>query len=374
VGKIDLQSFQKACAIENKKRHIVIICSRLDQPGGIERAIANTANLFAQKGNAVTVLILDETESIFFQLDPEISISHAHLHFGITPNGNVLTRKLAFFRHITLLKKKLNSFSPDVVIATENVFAIATGMVMKNTEAKIFSWEHHHFHHLDKSRFWKALFNKYYPSVDKVVCLNPEEAGLFENMGCKTTVIPNFVSKYSVSPASLDKQQILTIGWLSQTKGTDLIPAIAKKIFARHPQWKWKIIGRGNAISTSKNKLPNIEINEPVSPDIDAEYNSSSIYVLPSRFECFPMVLLEAMSHGLPCIAFDCPTGPKYIIENNEDGMLIPPGNIDAMADAIIELIEEEGKRKRMGLNAFEKSKRFSAEKAYVLWEELFTN
>ena len=103
--------------------------------------------------------------------------------------------------------------------------------------------------------------------------------------------------------------------WLIKSKGVDMIPAIAKRIFDKHPGWRWIIVGTGEEEKKlqeeiTKNNLQKNTIILPVSSDIGSIYLNASVFVMTSRFECFPMVLLEAMSHGIPAVSFDCPTGP----------------------------------------------------------------
>ena len=98
----------------------------------------------------------------------------------------------------------------------------------------------------------------------------------------------------------------------------------------------------------------------------------SSIFVFPSRYEGFGLVLIEAMINGLPCISFDCPYGPSEIIKNGHDGFLIPNGNIQAMADKICYLIENENVRKEMGKKARHSAMRYAPENIMPLWEKLF--
>ena len=358
--------------MNTKRKHIVILCSRLDLPGGTERAIVNTANLFSSKENRVTIFILDETEKSFFAISTSISVYHHPLHFGITKKGNIISRKIDFFKHLRILKKKLEGLYPDVVLSTGYHFTIAAGLIKKKSY-KLFSWEHHHFYHLKKNRFWSALFKRVYPKIDNIVCLNSEEATLFDQIGCTAFVIPNFIEFSGAKRATLIHKQILTAGWLTKTKGSDLIPAICEKALAKHPDWQWKVVGEGEEKNTLKKNTGSLIVADPAL-HIAKEYKSCSIYVLPSRFECFPMVLLEAMSLGIPCIAFDCPTGPRHIIKNGIDGVLIEKENVEAMANAIVELIEDEEKRKWLGTNAFENIKRFSPEHVYQLWKRLFND
>ncbi len=355
------------------RKNIIIICSRLDLPGGIERAVCNTANLFQSNGHGVTLLVLDETANAFYPLEQEITLLHHNINFGIGKFGNVLSRKLSFFKDIKKLKAVLNLIKPDAVISTEYPFTIATYLAVGKASVPVYAWEHHHFHHLPKSRFWNFLFKRIYPKLSSVICLNPDEARLFGSIGCRTVVIPNFTQRGN--KALLDKKNFLTIGWLSKTKGVDQIPEIAKEVFAKHPDRQWKIIGSGEERKWLLNELKkkgldaNVSVIEPSTNNLEGDYLSASVYVSTSRFECFPMVLLEAMSHGLPCIAFDCPTGPRFIINNGSDGLLIEPGNVGAMAIALINLMKDEEKRQALGNAAYQNIGRFSPDKIFALWE-----
>lgn len=353
----------------DKIKHISFLCSRLDTPGGIEKAIVNTANLFVQYEHKVSIIILDEEGDSFFPLDTSVNKIVLNLHFGLSIKGNILSRKLALFKHIKQLKKLLFSIEADFVISTEYVFSIAARLAITDNKMKLISWEHHHFHHLAKSRFWKILFNKYYPEIDLVVCLNKEEADQFQSLKCKTAIIPNFIANSS-EHAELLKKRILTIGWFSKTKGTDLISSIANLVFKKHPDWEWKLIGQFSGVMPEETK--HIQIQQPSSHNVLPEYLDASIYVLPSRFECFPMTLLEAMSAGLPCVAFDCPTGPRHIIGQNETGILVPPGDVESMGSAISSLIEDMDLRKKLGRNAFLEINKFNPGNTYKLWAEAF--
>jgi glycosyltransferase involved in cell wall biosynthesis len=351
---------------------VLIICSRLDLPGGIEKATVNVANLFALYGHEVTLLVLDETEKSFYAINKDIKLLQHPLHFGITSQGNFLSRKIAFLKHIKFLRKLIYSIKADVIVTTEYVFTV-TAQLAKNKDKKLFSWEHHHFHWLNKSKFWDLLCMKLYPKVYRVICLNKVEAELFSNIGCQTSVIPNFVLQQQ--KAVLSTKTILTVGWLINRKGVDLIPSIAKVVFQRYQDWKWRIIGSGEEYDTlmrsiKENHLAQkISIIPPSSPDLEQEYLNASIYVMTSRFECFPMVLLEAMSHGIPCISYNCPTGPADIIKHEEDGLLVDTENIKGMAEAICRIIENEELRMKMGENAHINVQRFSPENIYKLWD-----
>src|SRR5688572_21871359 len=175
-------------------QHIVILCSRLDQPGGIEKAIILLANLLNKKGYRITLLILDETDDVFYPLNPDIDIIKEPLFFGITSKGNTLTRKAAFVKNILQLRKIFKTLKPGIVLATEYPLAIAAVLSGIRKKAKLVTWEHHHLHELTKSFFWEKMFRLTYPRSNAVVTLNADEKKLFDEYNDNTVVIPNFTS------------------------------------------------------------------------------------------------------------------------------------------------------------------------------------
>jgi glycosyltransferase involved in cell wall biosynthesis len=360
------------------KQHIAIVCSRLDMPGGIERATVNLSNLLQENGHPVTLLIADCTKTSFYTIQPSVNIILADLNFGITEQGNIITRKLDLYRHIQELGKIFSEIHASIIIGTEYHFSIASKLARNKHASKILAWEHHHINWLQKNRFWNFLFKKIYPQLDQVVCQNKREAELYASLGCRTATIPYSVPETPREIADLDQKNILTIGRLIKRKGVELIPAIAEKVFQECRDWKWKIIGDGEELENLKAEIEKRKLGKqlviaaPVSEHVSDEYRNASIYVMTSRSECLPMVLLEATSFGLPCIAFDCLTGPADIIRDKEDGYIVGPEDVDAMAMAIIELARNEEKRRQMGRMAYQNSSRYSSDRVYESWKKLF--
>jgi glycosyltransferase involved in cell wall biosynthesis len=346
----------------------------MDHPGGSEKAVIEVAHLLSSKGHQVSLLILDETGAVFFPVHQNIKIISAPLHFGNVRKGNVITRKLAFQKHVMRLRSLLERIGAETIVATEYHLTITTYLVARKLKSRIYSWEHHHFNELGKSRFWNYLLHRTYPKLDGVICLNEDEANLVKAVGAKTIVIPNSIEQKQT--AGLSTRTILTVARLSAVKGIDTLLQIAKQVLQKHPGWKWKLIGDGDlkelvvsTINTEKLESQLI-LQQPVSGDLSKEYLESAIYVMTSRNECFPMVLLEAMSYGVPCIAFNCETGPRHIIKNNEDGILVEDQDAQAMINSIEELIASESTRKQLGTKANENIKRFSGENIYALWND----
>jgi glycosyltransferase involved in cell wall biosynthesis len=361
------------------EKHIVFITSGLSVYGGLERVLANTVNLIAQNGNKISLIILAENNHSVFPIDTSINIVNTKLSFGIGIPGNPLNRKITLLKDIKKLRTILNTLQPTIVIANEYPFSIAAAITNKKKNYKAYSWEHSHFSTHKKNWFWTKMMSWYYPKLDGIICLNPDEQKLYLPFNKKTIIIPNFVNVNS-EKTTTPKKQLLTIGRLTEAKGiTELLP-VANSILNKYPDWKWLIIGTGELeqqileFIEDNNLAGKLILQKPLSDNINNDYQASSIYVMTSKHERFGMVLAEAMSNGVPCISFDCDTGPRHIITNNEDGLLIEKENPKKLAAAISLLIENEGVRKNMGKKAIANVQRFSPEKIYELWMELLDN
>lgn len=360
-----------------KENHIAILCSRLDLPGGIERIIVNTANLFTDKGHSVTLLVLDEKAGSFYPINNQVKAIHESLSFGITPEGNVITRKIKLLTDVLKLRKLIKQLKPDIVIATEYPFSIAAVLSGAGATTKLISWEHHHFYELKRNSFWQKAFTYTYPRLKKIVCLNTDEQKLYDEINTSTTVIPNFIIPNAIL-SNHSAKRIITIGRLTSVKGIDLLLPVAKEILNNNPDWEWKIIGEGEMMGQvqdfiiRENLQQKLIIQKPISHDVSKEYADASLYVMTSQHECFPMTLLEAQSAGLPVISFDCDTGPRHIIKNGSSGILVPVQNIQQLINAIQMLIDDPEKRMKMSNVAKENASRFAPEKIYEKWQTLF--
>ena len=182
------------------------------------------------------------------------------------------------------------------------------------------------------------------------------------------------VSQYSDS----SNKRIITVGRLSPEKGYERLIEIWKSVSPQFPEWSLDIFGDGKLhnelTATIKNaNLKRIYIHNPTS-DISEEYAKSSICVMSSHLEGFGLVLLEAMKHGLPCVAFDCPFGPGSIIIDGKCGYLIEDGNISQFADKLSSLMNSEETRRTLSAAAIERAKDFSTESVMNSWKKLFEN
>lgn len=271
----------------------------------------------------------------------------------------------------------MRDIEPSLIIATEYPFAAAAILSGAKKKSKLISWEHHHFFELKRNLFWNQIFNYSYPRLDAIVSLNEDEKKIYEKINSETVVIPNFVVPGS-DHSTLKNKRILSVARLAKVKGMDMIADIANVVLKKFPDWQWKLIGNGELEKELNKRIIEVgisgklEIQQPVDHQLMEEYKQASLYVMLSRNECFPMTLLEAQSAGLPCISFDCDTGPRHIIKHNQNGLLVKKENIPAMASAIESLIVDEQARNNMGVGAIENIKQFSPANIYQLWSDLF--
>jgi glycosyltransferase involved in cell wall biosynthesis len=188
--------------------------------------------------------------------------------------------------------------------------------------------------------------------------------------------IPNAVAALGGRPSDLTAPVVLAAGRLARQKGFDrLIPAFAE-VARQEPRWTLRICGRGpqqaklRSLIVEHDASNHVLMLGPVA-DMPRQMEQASLFVMASRFEGFPMVLIEAMSKGLPAVSFDVPTGPADIIEDGSTGFLVPDGDLEGLRDAILELIRDEPKRRRFGAAAADRATEFSLERIGARWDAL---
>ena len=350
-------------------------------PGGYEKAVVTLANLFVKKRNKVTLIILDTEKGIFYPLEPGVSVIQQPLSFGITDEGNIISRKVKLLSDVLKLRKILKGLQADHIIATEYPFAVAAVLSGAGKKAKLYSWEHHHFGAMEKSPFWNFLSNRAFQRLDAVVCLNEDERKHYAAVNKDSVVIPNFIAPIETSKPYYEENKqtdIVTVTRFNHIKGIDLFLSVAKIVLQENPGLTWKVIGYGpqeeevKQFIIKENFSHQLFLQQATAIDITAEYQHVSLLVMTSRNECFPLVLLEAMNSGLPCIAFDCDTGPRHIIRHNKTGLLIEKEKITEMAAAVSTLLKDHSRRKEMSDNAMLAVKEFYPDKVYEQWEALF--
>jgi glycosyltransferase involved in cell wall biosynthesis len=219
-----------------------------------------------------------------------------------------------------------------------------------------------------------------YPNLDVLVALTEQDVAAYDTLlegKVRLDRIPNTVHAMGGPEPDLSTKTILAAGRLVSQKGFDyLIPAFAK-VADQHPDWTLKICGKGKLRPELKQMIADLGVKRQVelagpSMNMGETFSEASIFVLSSRFEGFPLILIEAMSKGLAVVSFDCPTGPADIIDDHENGILVPYKDVDALGEGMRQLMADEELRRKVAASAAVKARDYEIENIGPLWEELF--
>lgn len=373
--------------------HIVYIYSEIAIKGGADKVIVEKANYFAMHGYEVTIVTESQMgRPMAFPLDAAVKHIDMNLDFNSQYSQGFIRRAFTYYSLMRLYKNKLSrvlcELKPDIVIITlgrslEFINDIKDGSI-KMGEAHTTKYHLRSLHLMEqrgvlykwiaKYQRWKMCYNA--SKLKALVLLTPQDEADWRGT-TKTYVIPNAIPELPAQTSTLTKKQVIMVGRYNDAKGYDYLIPAWDIVHQRFPDWKLQVYGSGEYYEqvVSWIKEHNIEdsmiLHEPTDK-IMKEYQESSICVMSSRYEGFPMVLVEAMASGVPCVAFDCPFGPRNIIRNNEDGLLVDYLNTQALADGICKLIENKDLRTTMGRKARENILRFSREKVMQQWVDLF--
>jgi glycosyltransferase involved in cell wall biosynthesis len=227
----------------------------------------------------------------------------------------------------------------------------------------------------------RAAIVRAYPRVDAVAVLTEHDRETWRvalgDRAVRLARIPNGIPPWPLPPAALESKVLVAAGRLVRQKGFDLLIAAYAPVAERHPDWQLRIFGYGAKREKLAAQIAELGLTgrirlEGPTRRLAEELAAASGYVLSSRFEGLPMVLLEAATAGVPAVAFDCPTGPAEIIEDGRTGLLIPPEDVAALTAGMLRLIEEPAGRRAMGAAARAGSDRFSTATVRRRWLQLF--
>lgn len=228
----------------------------------------------------------------------------------------------------------------------------------------------------------RAAVLRAYPRLDALAVLTDHDRESYRAaLGAgdlRVVCVPNGTPPWPLPPAKLESKVLVAAGRLTPQKGFDLLIEAFVTVGARHPDWRLRIFGSGAQHDELAARISKLGLTDQVqlpgpTRQLDKELEAASGYVLSSRFEGLPMVLLEASAAGVPAVAFDCPTGPREIVDHGRTGLLVPPEDVAALADGMLRLIENPAERRAMGAAARLDSDRYSIGAVRAEWVRLFT-
>ena len=363
--------------------------------GGADKIIINKANYLAEKLGYEVYLITDSQNG----LDPFFPISSKVIHIDLGLNffqqyQYPFYKRLWIYLKLMRQYKKgmvqlLDNIKPDILISTFTRDASLASIYKQHTKITIAEVHttKNNIRALPELRRKGGLYRiiAYYierqlnasaKQYDEMVVLNTLEKDLWASVR-DVRVINNAVQIYPKERNPLSAKSAIFVGRAEYEKGPDNLIEVWKIVAKKHPNWTVRMFSTGAMLDSLKEKVKEYGIDKqvlfmPPTKDMEHEYMTSSMCIMTSRFEGFPVVLQEAMGCGLPCLSFNCPSGPRPIITDKEDGYLIDNGNIEAMALKVCELIEDDSLRKKLGHKAKENIARYSEERIMNQWKELF--
>ena len=372
---------------------IVYIYSQLTISGGADRVLTDKANYLAEHGYDITIITESQMgRPVVFPLSPKVRLIDMGIDFDKQYGHNILYRGFLYLRYIRIYKKKLKrilfEIKPDIVItlmgrSLDFITSIQDGSI-KIGEAHTTKKHLRSYHLLEE----KGGFHKYLArflrkkqiasatKLDALVLLTKQDAEDWNDV-TKTYVIPNAIPHIPEESSHLTNKQAIMVGRYNDAKGYEYITEAWETVHKKHPEWTLNIYGSGEMHDDverwiKERNLQDTMIMHKPTNHIMEKYTESSICVLSSRYEGFSLVIMEAMSCGVPCVSFDTPFGPRNIIADGEDGILVDYLNTEALADNICKVIEDDSFRKRLGTNAKKNIQRFSQDAIMQQWQELF--
>jgi len=332
-------------------------------PGGAERVAALLADHFEERGNDITLITFNEPE-VWKVSD---AVKRVRLH-----DGNIKNQMIRSTQVLGKYYYKKNR-RPDVLITFMTRTNLIGILIARLYGIKVIACEH--INHVLQADKIERFTRKYvYRHSDALTCLTSFDQTYYKGLKANVYVMPNPCTFEIFNETHRKRDQIiLAVGALDRYhhKGFDnLIPIIAP-VLKKHSDWKLRIVGGGSKGKklltdlTIKHQIEDQVIFHGFSNEVSKIMQQSEIYIMPSRFEGLPMVLIEALSQGVACISFDCVTGPSDIIEDNVNGLLIEDQNLDAMTVALEELISNPEKRQQLATNGINSLDQFKIESIY---------
>lgn len=357
--------------------------------GGIENAVVTLANTLVSKYNVEILSVYRLYNEPVYKLDEKVKVSYISnikpnkkemmyylkkKNFSMFLKGISQSIKTGFVKYIKT-PNVLRKINTDVIISTRTVHNFLISKFVSNDIKKI-AWEHNH--HNDKKKYINSLV-KSCKNVNNLVLVSSELSLFYKKyLGDKVVYIPNCLDKMPNRLSKLDSKNLVAVGRLSKEKGFDDLLRLFKKISAKHPDWKLNIVGDGMERNNLLDLARELKLGEKVvfhgyqnKDYINNVLLESSIYVMTSHTESFGLVLIEAMSYGVPCVSYTSAQGANEIISDGETGYLIKNRNENEMIEKIELLIEDEKLRNKLGKNARIRSKNYSNEVVLDKWSKI---
>ena len=376
----------------NKKIKISILALHLGY-GGIEKAIATLANSLCDYYEVELSVCYKLYDKPAFFLDNRVHIHYLNYH--LKPNKDsfldafhkknvfkmfkegIYSIKVLYYRRKKMIQYICNT-NADIIISTRDLFNKWVSQYASNRILRI-GWEHNHFH--GDLKYAAKVFNSA-KKLDYLVLVSKElqkyYANVLKKYKCQAVYIPNSIDEMPLTMAPLKNKKIVCVGRLSPEKGHMDLLKVYSMINEKYSKWTLDIVGDGSERKKLENYIKKNHLEKRVflhgfqqKEFINKLLNEASIYLMTSYTESFGIVLVEAMSHGVPCVAFESAEGATEIIKDGVNGFLIKNRDESAMVQKIEELIENRELRVKLGKQARDSVVEYSKEVVLKKWISL---
>lgn len=350
--------------------------------GGIEKSIVSLANILCTKYDVEIVTVYKLYDKPSFVIDERVKVKY--LLANLKPNQKEFKQAVKNVKLVRAFKEGLKSLKilglrrsktiqyikkcdSNVIIATRDIFDQWVSEYASDNVLKI-GWEHNHYHGDMKYAERIVECSK---NLDYLVLVSKSLKNFYKekmrNDNCQCVFIPNIIEYVPKQVSKLDEKRLISIGRLSKEKGYMDLLVIFNNIHKDYPEWKLEIIGDGNERGRLEKYIEDNALGEFVTlhgfRERDYIYDmllKSSIYLMTSHTESFGIVLLEAMSAGLPCIAFSSAEGANEIINSGSNGYLIKRRNMEVYIKKVEDLMDDIKVRKKIGVAARKSIERYT--------------
>ena len=390
--------------IAGRRRRITFLAVHAYATGGVPRAVFSVANELAARGHDVEVVSVYRTHrEPYVEVDPAITLSYLEDRVNPDPTAKNLPRarrnpqRSRFARYLDRrptqlaeeaypafsaltdlrLARKLGSLQPGIVVTTRPELAAA---VVRWAPADVIAVDQEHLSFAARPEPVRDALSGSGDRLDAVVTLTESDRRRWQSRMMPTTtrfaVIPNASSFRVGEAASLAEKIVITAGRLADQKAFDRLVDAFAPVSAAHPDWQLHIYGIGKKRRPLLRQIESLGLVGKVrlmgfTNELEKRLEEASMFAMSSRYEGFPMVLLEAMSKGVPPVSVDCPQGPRQLIKDGTNGLLVGRGDVPALSKAMQRLIEDPELRRRLGAGAMETARAYTIGRVVDQWETL---